>query len=160
MTEPPPLSRLPQDFSDLLVALADAGAQFVVVGSHALARHGYVRATLDLDVLVRPTRENARRVMAALAAFGAPLSAHGVREEDLATPGTVYQVGVPPTRIDVLTSISGVGFDEAWETRVVGVIEGRAVPFLGREALLRNKRAAGRPKDLHDADELEATERP
>ena len=155
MTLTPGGQRLAPDFRDLLVEFADGGVEFLVIGGHAVGRHGYVRATLDLDVLVRPSAQNARRVIAALAKFGAPLTAHGVTEADFAKTGTVYQIGVPPSRVDVLTSIAGVTFDEVWATKVDGKIEGRGIHFIGREALIRNKRAAGRPKDLLDADELE-----
>lgn len=143
------------DFLDLLEALARAQVEFLVVGAHALAAHGIPRATGDLDVWVRPTPENAARVVTALEAFGAPLHAHGVGANDFERPGTVYQMGLPPRRIDVLTQISGVAFDEAWPGRKTVLISGNEIGFLGREAMLRNKRAAGRPKDLLDADQLE-----
>jgi hypothetical protein len=143
------------DFRDLLVEFADAGVEFLVIGGHAVARHGFVRTTLDLDVFVRPTPENAQRVVLARARFGAPLALHGVAEADFATPGTVYQFGLPPARIDVLTSIAGVTFDEASADRQATDVDGRRIPFIGRAALIRNKRAAGRPKDLIDADTLE-----
>jgi hypothetical protein len=94
-------------------------------------------------------------VIAALAEFGAPLTTHGVTAADFAKTGTVYQIGVPPCRIDVLTSIAGVTFDEAWASKVASEIDGRTIAFIGREALIRNKRAAGRPKDIVDADHLE-----
>jgi hypothetical protein len=139
-----------EDFRDVLELLLEAGAEFVVVGAHALAVHGAARATGDIDILVRPTIENAERVHAALLSFGAPLAAHRVSPADLAREGTIYQLGLPPRRIDVLTRIDGVTFDEAWATRDVRVVDELRVPFLGREALLRNKRAAGRPKDLAD----------
>lgn len=157
MTQPSDPSALPEDFRDLLSALLAAGVDFVVVGAHALAVHGYVRATLDLDVFVRPSPDNASRVMTALADFGAPLAAHGVTAADFTRPGTVYQIGLPPCRIDLLTAIDGVKFDDAWQTRVERDVGRLEIPFLGREALLRNKRAAGRPKDLHDVDELSGT---
>lgn len=146
---------LNEDFRDLLVALADAGADFLVVGAHALAVHGVVRATGDLDVLVRPTIANADRVLAALRAFGAPVSAHGVTREDFARPGTVYQLGLPPRRIDLLTSLSGVDFEEAAaEARMTSVGEvSFRVP--GKRALIANKIATGRPKDLEDVRNLE-----
>ncbi len=143
------------DTLDLLDALDEAGAQFIVVGAHALAAHGILRATGDFDLLVNATADNARRVIRALETFGAPLAAHGVREEDFARPGAVYQLGLPPRRIDLLTRISGVGFDEAWATRLEVVTDGRRLPILGREALLQNKRASGRPKDLLDVLALE-----
>ena len=151
-----PASGFNEDFLDVLRALVEAGAEFVVVGAHALAVHGVPRATGDLDVLVRPTRDNAARVFDALRAFGAPLEAHGVRTEDFEKPSTVYQVGLPPRRIDVLTAISAVSFDEAWSSRVDVEVEEMTIPFLGREALIANKRAAGRDKDLVDVRLLEA----
>jgi hypothetical protein len=151
MTEEP---RLFEDASDLLRALTDAGADYVVVGAHALAAHGLPRATADFDVLVRPSAENARRVVSALMSFGAPLQAHGVGPEDFERPGTVYQLGLPPRRIDLLTSISGVDFDEAWGSRLEVAIGDLKVPVLGREALIKNKRATGRGKDLLDLEAL------
>ena len=159
MNDPDPASRLPDDFVDLFDAFLAAGVEFLVVGSYALARHGYVRATLDLDVFVRPGPANAARVLDALTAFGAPLSAHGVTATDFERPGTVYQIGMPPLRIDILTEIAGVGFDEAWASRVDVRLGDRVVPVIGRSALVRNKRAAGRPKDLADVAELERIER-
>jgi hypothetical protein len=143
------------DFADLLEALTDARVEFIVVGAHALAVHGITRATGDLDVLVRPTATNAERVLLALRAFGAPLVQHGVTEADFAVPGTVYQMGLPPRRIDLLTQISGVDFEEAWQGRAVVSVAGRSIAFLGRGALLKNKRAAARPKDLLDVELLE-----
>ncbi|MBL9037803.1 MAG: hypothetical protein JNG84_04735 [Archangium sp.] len=129
---------------------------FVVVGAFALAMHGLPRATGDVDFFVRPSPDNAERVFRALSRFGAPLSSASVRPVDFATPGVVYQMGVPPRRIDVLTQASGVSFDEVWATRIIHDVDGRAVPFIGRDALLRNKMAAARPKDLADAKALEA----
>ena len=141
---------LNRDFLDLLRALVEAEVEFVVVGAHAMAYHGVPRATGDLDVLVRPSTENAARVVAALETFGAPLAAHGVEQGDFERPRNVYQIGLPPRRIDVMTSITGVDFEEAWETRETLAIGGVVVPFLGREALIHNKRASGRDKDLVD----------
>lgn len=146
---------LNEDFLDLLCAFLDAGVDFVVVGAHALAAHGVLRATGDLDVLVNPTEENAGRVVSALRAFGAPLDAHGVTCDDFTRPENVYQVGLPPRRIDVLTSISGVGYDEAARTSMSVTVGAVTLKVLGREALVRNKRATGRLKDAADADALE-----
>jgi len=148
-------SGLNEDFVDVLRALGESGAEFIVVGAHAMAVHGVPRATGDLDILVRPTLENAHRVLQALRLFGAPVDAHGIRETDLATPGVVYQIGLPPRRIDILTEISGVSFDEAWATHVEVEISGIQAPFIGRQALLKNKRATGRDKDLVDARTLD-----
>lgn len=148
------LEGLNEDFRDLLVLLADTGVEFVVVGAYALALHGAPRASGDIDLFVRPTPSNAERLFQALARFGAPLQAAGVTAADLAQPGAVYQIGLPPRRIDLLTEISGVSFDEAWASRVATEVEGRTVPFIGRDALLKNKQAAGRPKDLADIARL------
>lgn len=151
------LEGLNEDFRDLLVVLADTGVEFVIVGAYALAFHGAPRASGDLDVFVRPAPGNAQRLTEALARFGAPLGAAGVTAEDLAQPGMVYQIGLPPRRIDLLTEISGVSFDEAWASRVVVEVDGRAVSFIGRAALLRNKEASGRPKDIADIARLRKT---
>src|ERR1041384_6826048 len=113
-----PALGLNEDFLDLLRALREAEVEFVVVGAHAMAVHGVPRATGDLDVVVRSSAENAARLVVALRAFGAPLDAHGVAEADFASPGAVYQLGLPPRRIDLLTSLTGVDFEEAWAGRV------------------------------------------
>ncbi len=144
------------DFLDLIDCFAAELVEFLVVGAFALAEHGLPRATGVLDVLVRPAADNARRVLAALTRFGAPVAAAGVAAEDFARPGTVYQMGVVPRRIDVMTEISGLSFDEAWASRVGVDVHGRPLAFLGYESLLANKRASGRPKDLRDADDLQA----
>jgi hypothetical protein len=148
------LEGLNEDFRDLLVLLADAAVEFVIVGAYALAFHGAPRASGDIDLFVRPTPENASRLVTALARFGAPLESAGVTATDFAQPGTVYQIGLPPRRIDLLTEISGVTFDEAWASRVAAEVSGRTVAFIGRAALLRNKEATGRAKDLADAARL------
>lgn len=146
---------LNEDFVDVLHELQAAGAEFVIVGAHALAALGVVRATGDIDILVRPTAANAARVFAALTAFGAPLASHGVTQDDFSKSGSVYQMGLPPRRIDILTAISGVEFEEAWSSRMEVTLAGLTLSVLGREAMIRNKRAAGRPKDIVDADTLE-----
>jgi len=144
------------DWFDMLAALLDAEVRFLVVGAHALAVHGHPRATQDIDLWIDPTRENARRVWRALGAFGAPVGDLGVTDADLSTAGMVIQLGLSPNRIDLLTAITGVAdFDAAYRDRVTRPIRGRDVPFIGRDALLQNKRAAGRTKDLADAELLE-----
>lgn len=145
-----------QDFKDLFAAFNAAAVEFMVVGAHALAAHGHVRATRDLDVWVRPERENARRVLAALKDFGAPL--HGLSEDDLVDHDTVFQIGVQPVRIDILTGIDGVSFDEAWPAREPSTFAGEPVFVLSRAHLVQNKRASGRPQDLADVAALEALE--
>lgn len=147
---------LNEDFRDVLRELSAAGAEFVLVGAYAMAVHGVPRATGDIDLLVRPTPVNAERVLQALIRFGAPVEAHGLTVADLAAPGTVYQLGLPPRRIDILTQISGVEFDEAWRTRITVELEGLEVAVIGREALAKNKRAAGRDKDRVDLNLLAA----
>ena len=142
-----------RDFAEMLSALSDAGAEFLVVGAHALAAHGAPRATGDLDIWINSTRTNADRVMSALRAFGAPLASLTI--EDLTTPDLVFQIGVVPSRVDILTTISGVAFDDAWTRRMVLAIEGVQVPVLGRNDFIANKRATGRLKDLADIEGLE-----
>jgi hypothetical protein len=142
------------DFRDCLEGLTAAHARFLVVGAHALAALGAPRATGDLDVWVDCTRENAARVWEALSRFGAPVEALGVTREDFSTPGVVVQLGVPPRRIDIVTAITGVEFDEAWQGRTMIEVEGLTLPFLGRDAFVRNKRALGRLKDLADLESI------
>ncbi|MBI4817999.1 MAG: nucleotidyltransferase [Deltaproteobacteria bacterium] len=134
--------------------LEEAGVEYVVVGGYAVAFHGFARATGDLDVFVRATPENARRVFQGLKRFGAPLST--VRVDDFASPGTVFQFGREPKRIDILNAISGVTFSEAWDQRVTTTTAGISLKLIGAEALMKNKKAAARPKDLLDVAELEA----
>jgi len=140
------------DFVDLLRAFAAADVRFLIVGAYALAHHGRPRATGDLDVWVEPTTANARQVMTALAAFGAPLTE--VREVDFAQPGVVFQIGVPPGRIDVLTELTGLTFPDAWGEREAGQFGGLSVDYIGRAAFIRNKRATGRARDLGDIEGL------
>jgi hypothetical protein len=130
-----------------------AGVDYLVVGAYALAAHGRVRATGDLDLWVRPDAANAKRVVKALAAFGAPLG--GLTEADLVRPGLVFQIGVAPLRIDILTAIDGVGFDEAWKEHLTARFADQAVPVLSASHLIRNKRAVGRAQDLADLEWLE-----
>lgn len=144
------------DFKELLAAFNAQSVEFLVVGAHALAAHGLVRATKDLDVWVRASASNAPRVLAALKSFGAPL--WDLSEEDFATPGVVFQIGVEPVRIDVLTTIEGVTFDEAWPARLETHFEDEPVAVLSRSMLLKNKRAVGRPQDLADVAWLESHE--
>ena len=140
------------DFVEMLAALHAAGADYLVVGAHALSAHGRPRATGDLDLWVRPTGENASRVYTALQRFGAPL--HDLQVADLATPDLVFQIGVAPARIDILTSISGVTFEEGWASRIAVPLGELQVPVIGRDRLIQNKRAAGRPRDLADLADL------
>lgn len=141
------------DFLDMLSALSAAGAEFLIVGSHAMSAHGYPRATGDIDLWVRPTPENAQRVWTALIQFGAPLD--GLQASDFSEPDVVFQIGVAPRRIDLLTSIAGVTFDVAWASRSTVPLAGVDVPVLSRELLIVNKRTTGRARDAADADWME-----
>ena len=141
------------DYRDMLSALSAEGVEYLVVGAYALAAHGLPRATGDIDFWIRATPENAGRVWSALQRFGAPLG--DLTPEDLASPGTVFQIGVAPRRIDLLTSIDGVDFESAWSRRESRAIDGLSVPVLSREDLLLNKRSTNRPKDQLDAEWLE-----
>lgn len=146
---------LPEDFRDLLVELHDAGAAFVVLGGHAVAFHGHPRATKDLDVLVRADPVNAKLVYQALASFGAPLATFEVGVNDFATYDGVLQIGLPPRRIDVLNRADGITFAEAVADGESFELEGRKIPIIGLDALLKNKRRAAREQDLADVTALE-----
>lgn len=141
------------DFYDMLSAFTEGNVEYIVVGAHALAFHGIPRATGDLDLWVRPTPVNAKRVMAALKRFGAPLEQ--ISEDDLAREDVVFQIGVPPWRIDLLTSIDGVEFEQAAHRCSTTDVQELRVPVLCREDFIRNKRAVGRTKDLADISSLE-----
>lgn len=141
------------DFSDILSALSAEGAEFLVVGAYALAAHAVPRATRDIDLWVGTQGENPARVRRALIRFGAPVEQ--LSEDDLRRPGLVFQIGVAPHRIDLLTSIDGVDFGDAWSARLETDLGGLTVPVLSREHLIQNKRATGRPQDLADAARLE-----
>jgi hypothetical protein len=147
--------RLPTDYEDLLRELVEGGVEFVLIGGWAVAAHGHPRATDDLDVLVRPTPANARRVVAALQRFGAPLETHAVTEKLFSRAKWGYRMGRKPQVIELLARIDGVTFADAVREVLVADVAGLAVPVIGRAALLANKRAAGRPKDLADVDALE-----
>ena len=143
------------DWFDMLAALLDARASFLVVGAHALAAHGIPRGTQDLDVWIEPTRPNAERVWQALSAFGAPLDSMELSVVDLTRADVVIQLGVPPLRIDLLTGLTGVSdFSVAWKSRLELPVRSRIVPFLGRAELTATKRASGRPKDVADLHAL------
>jgi hypothetical protein len=142
------------DFLDLLRAFVAADVRFLVVGGYAVGVHGRPRATKDLDVWVEPSQDNAPRVIRALREFGSPLM--GLTAADFARAGVGLQIGVAPTRIDIVTQVSGLSFAEALATHVeVDFAKGVRCPVIGLEALLANKRASGRPQDLADVAALE-----
>lgn len=146
---------LPVDYRDLLHEFVDGGVAFVLVGGWAVAAHGHPRATDDLDVFVEPTQENAERVYAALERFGAPLRLHGVTAGLFAREAYGYRIGRKPMLIEILTGIDGVTFDEARRDALEVTANELVIPVMGRAALLKNKRAAGRAKDLADLEALE-----
>jgi hypothetical protein len=141
-----------QDFRELLELLNAHAVEFVVVGAHALAFYGVPRYTGDLDLYVRPTTENARRLLGALEAFG--FGSLGLSEEDFCLPDKVVQLGYPPVRVDLVTAISGVPWEQVWANRVCGGYGDVPVNYIGRGEFVRNKRATGRKKDLADLEAL------
>jgi len=124
--------------------------RFLVIGAHAVGYWSQPRATGDFDLLVEPTAENGRKVLAALDEFGAPL--FNLTLDDLSRPGVAFQMGLPPYRIDLSTGLTGVSFEDAWAGRVTLELEGLTIPILGRAELVRKKRATGRPRDLFDLE--------
>jgi hypothetical protein len=147
-----------RDFLEMLTALSAENAEFLIVGAYAVAGHGLPRATGDIDLWIRPSRANAEKVWRALERFGAPRSR--LTPEALTEPDIAYQIGLPPNRIDILTSIDGVTFEEAWIDRVACNVAGASYPMISRHHLLVNKRATGRPQDLADVARLEEGSRP
>jgi Nucleotidyl transferase of unknown function (DUF2204) len=141
------------DFKDLLQALNDANAKYLVVGGMALAFHSRPRFTRDLDIWVEASPTNAQKVYSALANFGAPLD--NLSQNELEHPDLVFQIGIEPVRVDILTSITGVNFDEAWKGREKGTYSTTPVFIIGRDQLIKNKRATGRLQDLADIEQLE-----
>ena len=143
-----------RDFAEMLKALAAESVEFLVVGAYAVAGHGIPRATGDIDLWVRSTPANAARLWRALEQFGAPRSR--VSPESFTQPDVVYQIGLPPNRIDFLTTIDGVAFDDAWAEKVPCVVSGIAFNMLSLRHLLENKRTTGRPQDLADVARLQS----
>jgi len=143
---------LNKDWREFIELLNSREVDYLIVGAFAVAFHGYPRYTADLDLLLRPTEENAIRVLRALSDFG--FRSLGIQVSDLCLAGTVVQLGVKPNRIDLLTAISGLTFEEAWASRSDATLDGIATHFIGRAELLRNKEQTGRAKDLGDAEEI------
>jgi hypothetical protein len=144
--------KLQRDLREFIELLNSQKVEYIVVGGHAVAYHGHPRFTGDIDFLLRPTTANGARVIAVLHAFG--FSELSLTPGDFAKPEAIVQLGRPPNRIDLLTSITAVDFDEAWASRVQGELDGLPVSFLGRDALIKNKQASGRAKDLADVATL------
>jgi hypothetical protein len=144
--------RLQKDLREFIGLLNSHGVEYLLVGGYALAFHGAPRYTGAIDVFVRRTEENAARIERAIQAFG--FASMGLGAGDFARPDAIVQLGQPPNRIDLLTSITGVGFEEAWAGRAAGDLDGLPVHFIGREAFLKNKRATGRTQDRADLERL------
>ena len=145
---------LNEDYREMLQKLSAEKVKFLLVGAYALAAHGYPRATVDLDLWVMPSPENAEAVLRALTHFGAPVL--DLTPQDLQDEGTVFQIGVAPRRIDIITAASGLQFDEAFKNAISLDVEGIQVHVLCIDDLIRNKKATGRMKDLADVEALEA----
>ena len=144
---------LDQDFNEFVQLLLANDVRFLIVGGYALAAHGAPRYTGDLDTWLWVNDGNADRMLVVLDSFG--FGSLNITREDLLGPDTVIQLGYLPHRIDLLTGIDGVGFDEAWNRRMEVEVGGRQVPFISREDLITNKRAVARPQDLADVAKLE-----
>jgi len=149
---------LNEDYRDILHALSDEKVKFILVGAYALAAHGYPRATMDIDIWIMPSPDNAEAVLRALRNFGAPL--HNITRKDLEEDGTVFQIGVAPRRIDIITAATGLTFENTYQNAVLVNIDGIDVHILSIDDLITNKRATGRTKDLADAEALELLNTP
>jgi hypothetical protein len=145
---------LNEDYKDMLRALSEEKVRFLLVGAYALAAHGYPRATMDIDIWVMPSPQNADAVLCALRRFGAPL--HNLTKEDLQKDGTIFQIGVAPRRIDIITTASGLQFEDAYGQSLLLNIEGIELHIPSIDDLIRNKKAVGRTKDLADVEALES----
>jgi hypothetical protein len=151
--------KLSSDLREFIGLLTSETVEYVIVGGHAVAWHGYPRFTGDIDFFVRASSENAAKILRVLDRFG--FGDAGLAAGDFVTPDKIVQLGRPPNRIDLLTSISGVSFEDAWGHRISAELDGLVVPMISRDDLVRNKRASGRLKDQDDVQKLEAsTEKP
>ena len=149
---------LNDDYKEILQCLAGEKVNFLLVGAYALAAHGYLRATMDIDIWVMPSPENAEAVLRALKRFGAPL--RDITAADLQKDDTIFQIGIAPRRIDIITGASGLCFEEAFARSSEVLIEGIKIRIPSRDDLIRNKRASGRTKDMADIEALEAMKSP
>jgi predicted nucleotidyltransferase len=145
---------LNNDYKEMLQCLSEEDVKFLLVGAYALAVHGFPRATKDIDFFVWATPKNAASLMRALAKFGAPTE--GVAESDFSAEGVIFQIGNSPRRIDIITTIDGVKFEQAYANRKTFSIEGLHIPVISLEDLITNKRASGRKQDLADVEKLES----
>ena len=145
---------LNDDYKEMLQCLSEEDVKFLLVGAYALAVHGFPRATKDIDFFVWATPQNAANLIRALAKFGAPMD--GISEADFSSEGVIFQIGNSPRRIDIITTIDGIKFDQAYANRKTFEVEGLQVPVISLEDLIANKRASGRKQDLADVEKLES----
>lgn len=141
-----------RDFRELLELFSVHRVEYVIVGGYAMALHGLPRSTGDIDLLINPTRPNAERIVAALGSFG--FASLGLQPEDFTVPGQIIQLGYPPVRIDILTSIDGVTWEQVDQGKLSGEYDGVPVHFIGRQEFVANKRATGRLRDKGDLESL------
>ena len=146
------MTRLPKDWREFIELLNSHQVDYLIVGAFALAFHGRPRSTGDIDILVRPTAENAARIEKVISGFG--FASTGLSAQDFQSAGRVVQLGQSPNRIDLITSLSGVDFDEAWDNRVAAEVDSLPLFFIGIEELAKNKRATDRPQDRADLEAL------
>lgn len=145
---------LNEDYRDMLHALSVENVKFILIGAYALAAHGYPRATMDIDIWVMPSPDNSDAVFRALRRFGAPVNS--ITKEDFQIDGTIFQIGVAPRRIDIITAASGLTFEETYRNSIPINIDGVEVHIPSIEDLILNKKASGRTKDLADVEALES----
>ena len=143
---------LNNDYREMLQLLSEEGVEFLLVGAYAMAAHGYPRSTMDIDIWVKPSVHNAQAVIRALNRFGAPL--HDLTDADLQSVDTIFQIGVPPRRIDIITGASGLQFDETYAQSVEVNVEDLRVRIPSLDHLIVNKTASGRAKDMADVEAL------
>ena len=149
--------KLTKDLREFIALLNDHDVEYVLIGGWAFGYHAVPRYTGDFDFFLRCDRDNARRIMKVLQEFG--MGEMPGFEKDFLQPGTIIQFGMSPNRIDILTEIDGVSFEEVWDTRVTGLVDDVEVPLISRESLIKNKIASARPKDLADVDALRKMEK-
>ncbi len=143
---------LNEDYRDMLRILLGDEVRFLVVGAYAMGAYGYPRATGDIDIWVDTSPKNSKKVYASLAKFGAPLT--NISEQTFTEEGIIFQIGIAPRRIDIITHIDGVRFEDAYESKEVIEVEGLHIPFISKDNLIKNKRSTGREKDKLDVDYL------
>jgi predicted nucleotidyltransferase len=148
------ITMLNKDYRDMLQILSDEQVKFLLIGAYALAAHGYPRSTMDIDIWVMPSPGNAEATLRALRRFGAPVG--DLTRQDLQTDGTIFQIGVAPRRIDIITTADGIQFEETFKQSISIDIDGLKVQIPSLDDMIKNKKASGRTKDLADVEELEA----